>query len=294
MGTTMDNSSCEWVRGRLPLCMGPSADLTDPDAGGGDLSVEDGQAIERHLGSCPGCRALQTGLSLVLEALTAAAGSLPVVPDAPSLWPALERRIAAQHGGGDSQTPRARSADAGAAPTWAWAALDDERPLRSAWMQDTLREVAQAVGLGALSDRTSGTGRGRAGRSPRESGGSWRVVGVGLAASIVAVLVMVPLAWRQQSDARATIRANAVPVERFVVPMVQVEDKTPAVDHLDLEKDRDSTALARLEPTKPPADPPSSADATAEGKSAPSTRFDHDLELGTPMPPDGRDSKPIY
>jgi hypothetical protein len=292
MGTTMDNSSCEWVRGRLPLWMGPGGGLNEPGDDGGDLSVEDRRAMERHLGSCPACRERRSGLSRALEVLAATADSLPAVPDGPSLWPALERRIATQHSRDGSPRPRARESVAGTVPTWALAALDDDRPLRSAWVQDTLKEVAETAGLGALSDRVSGTRRGWSGRSPRTAGGSWRVVGTSLAASILALLVIMPASWRQQVAADAIIRRNAEPVEGLVVPMAQADSSAADIDEFDVDEDRDIAAgqLARAELVKPPADPPASADA----KSASSSRFDYDLEHGTPMPPDGRDAKSVY
>ena len=118
MGTTMDNSSCEWVRGRLPLCMGAGDGPDDPGDDGGDLGVEDRRTIERHLAACPGCREHRSELAGALGALAVAAGALPVVPDAPSLWPALERRIAAHQasrrferapGSGSRPPGRARS-----------------------------------------------------------------------------------------------------------------------------------------------------------------------------------------
>jgi hypothetical protein len=296
MGTTMDKSSCEWVRGRLPLWMGPGA-LNDPDDDGGDLSVEDGQAIERHLGSCPGCRAHQSGLSRAQQALAATAGSLSVAHDAPSLWPALERRIAVQHGFGGAQATRPQSTSDGSAPAWTLAILDDERPIRSAWMQDTLREMAETAGLAVLSDRMSGGRRGRAGRSPVGASGSWRVVVTSLAASIVALLIIVPTAWRKQSVAEATIRGNAAPLA-MVGPADQAESQATDGNDFNREEDRGilDRQLARADLIPSPADPSPSptADVAAGGKAPASSRLDYDLDPMTPMPPDGRDAKPVY
>ena len=244
-GSTMDNSSCEWIRGRLPLSMGGGDDLHDPDDDGGDLGLEDRRTIDRHLAECARCREHRSELADALGVLAAAAGALPVVPDAPSLWPALERRIAARQACGDSSNARKREPAAGAGPIWA--ILDDERPLQSAWRHDTLREVAEAAGWGTRPDRSARAGRDRSGRSPLGLGVSWRVAGVSLAASILTLLVVLPVAWRLQGGAEARMAANATPVAPLVGPPApdgaEVADlDTPAPE---VERDLDARQLAR-------------------------------------------------
>jgi Putative zinc-finger len=293
-GTTMDNPSCEWIRGRLPLCMGAGDGLHDPGDDEGDLDVEDRRAIERHLAWCSGCREHRSELAGALGALAATAGALIVVPDAPSLWPALERRIAAREVRGDTAKARKRGPAAGSGPIWA--ILDDEGPLQSAWLHDTLREVAEAVGLGARPERSSRAGRDRSGRSPWVLGVSWRVVGVSLAASVLTLLVVVPVAWRLRAGAEARMHAFAVPVGPLVGPpapsAAEVADRHAPVP--EVQRDIDARELAQAEPIKPPADPTPRANAAAGGKSEASSRFVYDLEKGNPMPPDGRDAKPVY
>ena len=290
--STMDNSSCEWIRGRLPLSMGNGDDVHDPGGDGGDLGLEDRRTIDRHLAECAGCREHRSELAGALGALAAAAGVMPVVPDAPSLWPALERRIAARRPGGDSADARKRESAAGSGPIWA--ILDDERPLQSAWWHDTLREVAETAGWGTRPERSVRAGRGRSGRSPLGLCGTWRVVGVSLAASILTLLVVVPVAWRVRAGAEARMLANAVPVPPLVGPpaptrteVVDLDTPAPKV-----EQDLDARQLAQAEPIKPPADPtPAAASGSKPGAVS---RFGYDLEHGTPMPPDGRDAKPVY
>jgi hypothetical protein len=292
-GTTMGNPSCEWIRGRLPLCMGVGDGLHDPGDDGSDVGVEDRRAIERHLAGCAGCREHRSELAVALGALAANAGALPVVLDAPSLWPALERRIAARRARGDSVKARDREPVAGLGPIWA--ILDDERPLRSAWLHDTLREVAEAVGLDARSEESSRAPRDRSGRSPRAPGVSWRVVGVSLAASILALLVVLPVAWRLRAVAEARMLANAEPVAPLVGPPApsgaELADRgAPAPE---VRRDIDARQLAQVEQIKPPADPTPPANA-AGSKSGASSSFAYDLDHMTPMPPDGRDVKPVY
>jgi hypothetical protein len=290
-GTTMDNPGCEWIRGRLPLWIG-DGDGSDDD--GGDLSVQDRRTIEGHLRECPRCREHQAGLARALEALTVTAGVPPMAPDEPSLWPSLERRIAGHHRGDDSWMPRVGGPVAGGSRVRP--ALDDERPLRSAWMRDSLREVVEAAGLGVLSDPSEGARHGRSGRSPRVMGGGWRIVGASLAASVLALVVVLPTAWRRQAAAEANILANAAPAANSVGPptpdepvVAEVKDPTPRA-HRHIPTDQ----LAQAEPIRPPAEPPSAADAKAGPRPEPPVQFDYDLDHGTPMPPDGRDAKPVY
>jgi hypothetical protein len=290
MGTMMDKSSCEWVRGRLPLCMGLGDDASDPGGDGDDLSALDRRSIEAHLGACPACRQHRSGLARALEALDLAAVSPPVVPDAPSLWPALEQRIAAHQSRDPSRTSRVR--ECSAEGTRIWAALDDDRLLRSAWMQDTLREVVEAAGLGARFDRSRG---GRSGHSPRAAGGRWRIVGASLAASILALLIVVPVTWRLRATAEARIAGNAAPLPLLAEPMNPPAPEWRDLPEPDPSDDRDIPPgqLAQAEPIKPPTDPSSVADAAAGAKSGVRPRVGV-LENLTPMPLDGRDDKPAY
>lgn len=271
-GRTMDNSYCEWIRGRLPLYAGAGDGPADD---GVDLVAADRRAIERHLAGCPACRGRRSELVGALGALAVTAGEPPIAPDAPSLWPALERRIAGHRACGASGTPGRRD------PGAIWEALDDDRPLRSAWVQDTLREVVESAGLGPR---------------PGRSAGPWRVVGASLAASVLVLLVVVPVAFRLRAGAEARMLAYSLPVAPLVGPPAPPPgSEATARDPLALEDERDPAAgqLAQAEPIKPPppADPP--ARAATEGRPS-ASRFGYDLEIGNPMPPDGRDAKPVY
>lgn len=293
MGTTMDNSSCEWVRGRLPLSVGAGDGPHDPGDDGDELTVADRRAIERHLAECSGCREHRVELAGAMGALAAVAGALPVATDAPSLWSVLERRIAAGPAHGDSAGVRKREPALGAGP--AWADFDDERPLQSAWLQDTLREVAEAVGFGARPERSARPGRNRSRWSALGSTGSRRVAGVSLAASVLILLTVVPVVWRLRAVAEAKIAANAVPVAPLLGPPAPVGSELADVDTPSPAQDRDidDHQLARAEPIKPPAEPSTAADGAAGGKPG-ASRFGYDLEHVTPMPPEGRDSRPVY
>lgn len=134
MGKSMANRECEWVDARLPLwvgygdCGGPA----ESDGERGDLSPSERRQIERHLVDCALCRHHRIALEQALGALAVAATDLPVLSEAPSLWPLLEQRIAKR--------------DAGATVCWTrvmgmlttqsiqpWGNLDSVRPLRRAW-----------------------------------------------------------------------------------------------------------------------------------------------------------------
>jgi hypothetical protein len=278
----MDNTRCEWVRGRLPLWVGEGNDAHED---GGDLSAEDRRTIGDHLRGCPECLAHRMGLERALDALAFTAGTPPIGSGAASLWPSLERRIGGHPPGHESRPPRVWEAVAAAGPVWT--GLDDERPLRSAWRRDSLREMAEAAGLGVLSDRSGGARRARR--------GTWRVVGASLAASILVSLIVLPMAWRRQQAAEAAIIANAAPAPSPVGPPAPAASAMMAEQDPEPDEDRNPPAdeLARADSIRPPADPAPAADARAGARSEPPVRFGYDLDHGWPMPQDGRD-KPVY
>jgi hypothetical protein len=288
MGKMMDKSSCRWVRDRLPLWTGTDEGPSGTGGDGDDLGAADRRSIEAHLVTCPACREYRSGLGRALEALDVAAVSPPAVPDGSSLWPALERRIAAHRSRRGSRASGAAGPVAGRAGLWTL--LDEGRPLRSAWMRDTVSELVAAAGLGAAAGRPGPAGR-------RRAGASWRIAGASLAASIWALLVVVPVSWRLHAAAEARIRDNAAPVAMVdAIPDPPGDEPPMPIDHAPprVRDIPDSQLVAQAEPVKPPADPPPSNDATSAAKSGAPARYNYDLQIGTPMPLDGRDDKPVY
>jgi hypothetical protein len=211
------------------------------------------------------------GLERALEALAVTAGEPPVLPEGASLWSSLERRIAARPPGDGARPARVWEAVAAAGPLWT--GLDDERPLRSAWMRDTFREMVEAAGLGG-SDRPEGT---------RRRGTTWRTVGAGLAASVLVSLIVLPTTWRRQRAAEAVMIANAAPAAGPDGPPAPLADRAEADDD-----------PAPDEEESPPAGQLAQADPKAGDKPEPPVRYGYDLDHGTPMPPDGRDAKSVY
>jgi hypothetical protein len=301
MSTTMANPTCEWVRARLPLWVGDGDDLTEPGDEGGDLSAGDRCSIDRHLGACPSCREHQVALEHALGALASAAAVPPVPPETPALWPALEQRIEAHDARTEARwSPAVRGVVEGGLR--AWVDLDDNRPLRSAWRRDSLREALELAGWcggwvcrGAwLGDHPSEPVAGREG-SVRESHRrpGW-VVGLSAAAAILAVLIGIPAAHRQAADAESTILANAAPREGWVIPPVQSEPELPVTANPSSDRDLPARQLAQAEPISVPEPPAAGSDGTSGSKATAPTRFGYDLEHGIPMPPDGREAKPVY
>lgn len=291
-GTTMDNPDCKWVRGRLPLWSGPDEVADDPDGTQGDWLASDRRSIEHHLATCSSCAAYRSSLTRALSALVAADDGLPAVAQAPSLWPALERRIAA-HSDARGASRSAPSGYTSAQREAVCAGLDDERPLRSAWMQDSVGEMFDAVGDLVLS---APFGR----PAPRRR--AWQVTGAAvLAASVLALLVAMPALWRGPSAAPAGSRAEAIPVadqiDEPVPPEPEVAnllESRPDDDPHDQELPAGQLARADLPPAPSPASAPADPVATADPRPGTATRLGFDLEPGTPMPPDGRDAKPVY
>jgi len=60
---------------------------------GDDLVGPDRRRVESHLVGCPECRRHRVALGLAVRALETASAHSPARPDAPSLWPDLERQI---------------------------------------------------------------------------------------------------------------------------------------------------------------------------------------------------------
>jgi hypothetical protein len=278
-----------------------SDDPAERHGEGGDLSTGDRRSIDRHLEDCAGCRQSRLALEQALGALATAATSLPAPPDAPSLWPALEHRIKIEEARPGSRwfrsvrgilKPGVRS----------WAALDGERPLRSAWMRDSLREAMEVAGLGrglALGTprRHDGPRAAPVGPSDPVPGSrrrpvlAWRF---GAATAALVLLMGYPAVHRFQADAQSTIRANAAPLAGRVVPPVQPESDPPAAPDPGDDHANPVNQLADVESVPAPDAPASGIDGTAASKAVAPHRFGYDLEHGIPMPPDARDSKPVY
>ena len=237
MGKSMGNRECEWVRARLPLWVGDGGDdgLTGDNTEGRDLTAEDRREMERHVAECSSCRRYQAALEQALGALAVAAVHMPVETKAPSLWPLLQSRIA-RH---DARTPsRWRRATCGLADRWvrAIALLDGERPLRLAWMHDSLREALQ----------------GRKQQAPHSTRTPVMVLRYSVAATVLIALIGVPVLRRQWIDAQSTIVANAAPLADRVAPAQQIDETSPGVADSDDDGDVSSNNLAEADPVRSP------------------------------------------
>jgi hypothetical protein len=233
VGKTMSNPRCDWVRVCLPLWVGDRADRTERNGEEGDLSVADHQAIERHLEDCAPCRRHRTTLDQALGALAIAAAQMPVEPQAPSLWPALERRIATHDARMSSRWLRAagRFTD-----RWsrAWGVIQGERALRRAWTRDSLREALH----------------GRQRHGPESQRRRGLVLGLSLAGSLLVVMIEVPALRRQSVDAPSPIIAKAAPSEDpGVSPLSPVEEPFETAD-LDEVSDAGANPLVQTEPAR--------------------------------------------
>ncbi len=281
MDKSMGNRECEWIRPRLPLLV-DKGDGTGRPAGhgeGGDLSVRDIRHIERHLATCPVCRTHRASMDRALGALAIAAAEVPIVADASSLWPLLEGKIAS----GEARVrpvslkhPHASVVQSGRST----AELDDVYALRNAWSHDTVREAMS-------------------GPNHRRSTSVRRVNLVflgGVAAAVVVGLFELSQVRRQWMRAEAIIEANAIPValpENLPASVVEAPR-----DNSNSERDRGDTnvsnQLAEADTPRPAESSAPTVDAVASPRIAHPTRFGFDLERGIPMPPDSRDSKPVY
>jgi hypothetical protein len=291
MDKTMScNPVCDWVRVRLPLWVGDRAEQAERNGDEGDLNASDRLAVERHLGECTSCQRYRTTLDQALGALATAATQIPVDPQAPSLWPALEHRIANHDVRRSSRWLRA--ADRLTDPCFrAWGVLHGERVLRRAWTRDSLDEAIR--------------GRNRRAFASKRMPGF--IFGISAAASLLVAIVGIPSLYRQWVQAQSTIVANAAPSAEPEISPLPSENQTRENAKPDEAGDVVASANANTNPNAlaqqtesarnvetPVAGLDGAAAAPKPGPTTPPRRLGYDLEHGTPMPPDAREPKPVY
>jgi hypothetical protein len=274
MGKTKREVRCQWVRARLPLWVRDPDDRTDANDEGGELSLLEYQKLKRHLDHCPACCQYRSDLKRALQALAAAAAEFPTEPQAPSLWPALSRRIEDFH----KTAPSRRSRICGFAEPWARRLSDFA----------TDRRMDQALALHRLQSAFLSGKRRWVPSSPAAAS----VLRFGLVASLLIAVGVASGIWRDWANAQYTINANALPLA----------DRGDSVPTPNLEPPRDSslderetpTELTQAETSRPPEPSGGGASISPEPRPAVPARLGYDLEHGIPMPPDARESKPVY
>jgi hypothetical protein len=210
-----------------------------------------------------------------LGALAVAAAHLPVIPEAPSLWPELERRIVNPHASDGVHGPEGM--DRAVRSLRPWSELDGDRPIRRAWTRDTIGELLASRRLhGPKSRRTTDV-----------------ILRMSVAATILIGLIQFQILHRRSADAEATITANLTPLDEPAVPLATSTEPLPEIADRDkIEVPRNQ--LAEADPPRPAESPAAAVESAPILKSSPPTRFGFDLDHGTPMPPDSREAKPVY
>jgi hypothetical protein len=276
MGKSRNDAGCDWVRPRLPLWMGDRNSRIDRNGEGGDLSLLEFQGVERHLDHCSTCRRHLSTLERALATLDAAVADLPVEPQAPSLWPALKRRIEDLHRPAPSRWKRVTRAFTGG---WARGLTDFTSDQTRRW--GLVRDQLRSAFASRENDSLGSKERVRLG------------LGLGMIASLLIAVITVPSLWREWANAQSTIKMNASPLadrgassgERAGEP--RLEPSRP-----DDSEPRDE--LVQSDVPRPVETPGGEVSGPTEPKPAIPARFGYDLEHGIPMPPDARESKPVY
>jgi hypothetical protein len=298
MGNSMRNRECGWVRARLPLWTDQGvATAQSPVVGEGrDVSATDSAAIMQHLAACAICRQQHLELERAMGALAVAAAHLPVVPEAPSLWPEIERRIANLYPSDRARGPHTRDGgDVGALRPWS--ELDGDRPIRRAWIRDTIGELLESRHFhGSKSKRTTDL-----------------ILRLSVAATIMIGLIQFQILRQRCADAEATITANIAPLGEPAVPLATTQKLAWEIP----DRNQNEVPANQLAEADPPraaerrpvnvrvpersADPPRPAESPVAAvetapipKPSPTARLGFDLDHGTPMPPDSREAKPVY
>jgi hypothetical protein len=278
MGKSMGNRECHWIRARLPLWVVRGDEHGGHETHGerGDLSGRERRHIERHLALCPACREYRASLDQALGALAIAATQLPVWSEAPSLWPALERRIADRNAHPVARRPKPDRGASDRSPR-SWGDFAGTHSSRPPGTHDT------------IGDAVAGRDRWQ----PRSRRWAGLILKVGVAAAVLVAFAGLSVVRQQWTNAQSTILANALPLaEPVVAPTAPDEPPREVVDRDKV--DVPANQLAEAEPPRPAEAPTVGIDAAVAPKSPPNTRFGFDLEHGTPMPPDSRDAKPVY
>jgi hypothetical protein len=110
---------------------------------------------------------------------------------------------------------------------------------------------------------------------------------------LLIAVVTVSSAWRDWASAQYTIKANGLPLaNQDVLPSEPAGELRPEPSSSDAQETQD--AVAQADVSRPVEPAPSNVNSSAEAKPAVPTRFGYDLEHGIPMPPDARESKPVY
>lgn len=276
VGKTKSGAGCDWVRARLPLWVGDRAGRTGENEEGGELSALEHRRIERHVEQCDTCARHRFDLEGALGALVAAAAEVPVQADAPSLWPELNRRIQ------DFRPPApSRAGRIALALTGPWLrGLTDfrtDQPLRRVWVADELRAIFKIKETERLGSKLM----------------LGSVLRLGMVASILIGVVAIRSAWREWANAQETITTNVLPLANRAAswkePVVEPQPEPGRSDERDTQNE-----LAQSDVIRPLDTPGGGGNSLTEPKPAAPARFGYDLEHGIPMPPDARESKPVY
>jgi hypothetical protein len=291
----MVNPACYWVIARLPLGAGGVGELLDQSGAHGDLALDEFQTIRRHLSFCSACRDYEASMHRAAEALAVAALHPPVASTSQSVWLDLERRIA-EHGElGLASTSTTRTARFAAFARISntirgWAASCSDQRWHAGWLRDLTRELLDLAR--EFSDRAiSGLG---VGSRPRLA----FIVVSGLAAVVIAVRVGIPALNEREIASNAVIAANEkASVESTGATLVESPEHPTLPADGDGPSDRQLAQVESAPARDPETTPPTTARVEAPPVSktiTPPTRFNFDLDRGTPMPPDSRDPKPVY
>ncbi len=274
----MANRECEWVRARLPLWVGDGVDdQIDGARESGDLAAKDCREIDRHMSGCTSCRRYRSALEEAMAALYAAAAHMPREAAPTSLWPELERRIASGDTYVVSHWRRGLSC---VADRWARARtlLDREQPLRLGWIHDTVREAL------------TGT-KGRARQFNREFG---MVLRFGMMSLICVTLVGGLVLHREWTDAQSMIVANSASLTNEDLLATIPENPIDLADAAEMGDEDSPGQLAEVDLGRSAELASSGTDGASTAKLPAQTRLGNDLDHGTPVTPDARDTKPVY
>jgi hypothetical protein len=153
--------------------------------------------------------------------------------------------------------------------------------------QDAIATSRQAPTISSLADRLARTWTIRDCKRPRLGS----VLLYGAAASLLVTLITLSIARRQWLNAQSIIAGNTSPLAQITAPIYVVDEASSRTSPSNDDGDVPVNHLADADPVRLPEAPGAGLGPL---KPAIHTRLGYDLEHGTQVSPDTRESKPIY
>jgi len=156
--------------------------------------------------------------------------------------------------------------------------------------QDAIATSRQSQAIFGLADRLTRTWTVRDRKQPRLGS----IMVYGSVASLLVTLVTLAIARRHWVDAESMIAGNTSPLAYMDAPTNSVDETSSKPSDPDDDGELPGNHLAEADPVRLPEASTGTGPGVSPPKSAIQSRLGYDLDHGTLVAPDTRESKPIY